>query len=884
MKSIKLYLWLLLLLISINVSGQCVNSPTVTLSKTTGTTCGTASVTVSGNTFGGSATRVYITENGQGSVSPTSASSSPFSFTYTPKSGDIGKTVIITVTTNNPLGSPCVAATRTFTLTVSAIPSAPSIGTITHPTCVVQTGSVALSGLPSSGTWTLTRTPDGVTSTGIGINATVSDIPAGTYTYKVSNSSGCISSQSSSFTIKVPPAVPGIPEHTIDCSLGSGEAVVRVTNPTGTGLTYRLDNGEYQSSTTFSHVKDGNHTITVRNSAGCTAAGSSFVVDCKCLNPAIVILSSTSGSTCINTSLTVTGNTFGGSATGVTITENGAGTVSPVTADRSPFAFTYTPAAGDAGKNVIISVKGNNPDNLDCETTVTYTLSVTDKLPAPVVGTITQPSCILSTGSVVLTGLPSAGTWSLRRLPDGSTITGSGSAYTVTGLLKGSYTFIVTNQNGCASNATMAIVINEQPAIPSTPVIGTITPPTCALPEGSLVISGLPATGQWILTRFPGTIKLTGSGATVKVSGLPSGTYNFTVTNAAGCISMPSQNVIIPAKPENPSPPVIVAITQPTYLNPKGSVFLNGLPTSGSWILIRKPDGSTVQGSGTTITINDLIPGVYTFSVTNSIGCTSSESGEVVIINLDIPVVKITDPAKVCEPATVDIAAPGITEGSTPGLIFTYWKDAGATIQYGTPGKAVSGTYYIKGTNLSGYSDIKPVTVSVIPAPFADAGNDQVLEYKFETKLDAELEKGLTGIWSLVAGKGELFDNSNPKTSVTDLSVGDNIFMWTVTNDICPPALDSVTIKVNDLIPPSLLTPNMDGKNDYFILEGVANSENTELMIFDRWGVQVYKNENYDNSWNGVDFNGKPLPDDTYFYSIKTYYGSFVKGFIVIRK
>ena len=356
-------------------------------------------------------------------------------------------------------------------------------------------------------------------------------------------------------------------------------------------------------------------------------------------------------------------------------------------------------------------------------------------------------------------------------------ITGSGSAYTVTGLLKGSYTFIVTNQNGCASNATVPVVINEQPAIPSAPVIGTITPPTCALPEGSVVLSGLPATGQWILTRYPGTIKLTGSGSTVKVSGLPSGTYNFTITNAAGCVSVPSQNVIIPARPENPSPPVIVTVTQPTYINPKGGVFLNGLPSSGSWILTQNPDGISIQGAGTSITINDLIPGVYTFSVTNSMGCTSSESGEVVIINLDIPVVKITNPAKVCEPSTVDITAPGITAGSTPGLIFTYWKDAGATIEYGTPGKAVSGTYYIKGTNLSGYSDIKSVTVSVIPVPVADAGTDQVLDYQFETNLDAELEEGLTGIWSLVAGSGVLFDNSYPKTSVSDLSVGNNIFL-----------------------------------------------------------------------------------------------------------
>jgi hypothetical protein len=40
--------------------------------------------------------------------------------------------------------------------------------------------------------------------------------------------------------------------------------------------------------------------------------------------------------------VTISGNTFGGSATMVTITENGAGSVSPVSTKISPFAFTYT--------------------------------------------------------------------------------------------------------------------------------------------------------------------------------------------------------------------------------------------------------------------------------------------------------------------------------------------------------------------------------------------------------------------------------------------------------------------------------------------------------------------------------------------------------------
>ena len=206
----------LLLFISTVVLGQCVNGPTVTLSSATGNTCGTTSVAVTGNTFGGSATKVTITKNGAGSVSPTSSTVSPFSFTYTPKSGDIGKSVIITVTTNNPNGSPCVAAKATYTLSVNANPSAPVVGTITNPTCLIPTGSVVLSGLPSTGIWTLTCTPGGITTTGTGTSTTISGLAAGTYTYTVTSSVGCTSSASSNVVIPAQPVSPTSPTQTVD--------------------------------------------------------------------------------------------------------------------------------------------------------------------------------------------------------------------------------------------------------------------------------------------------------------------------------------------------------------------------------------------------------------------------------------------------------------------------------------------------------------------------------------------------------------------------------------------------------------------------------------------------------------------------------------------
>jgi gliding motility-associated-like protein len=105
-----------------------------------------------------------------------------------------------------------------------------------------------------------------------------------------------------------------------------------------------------------------------------------------------------------------------------------------------------------------------------------------------------------------------------------------------------------------------------------------------------------------------------------------------------------------------------------------------------------------------------------------------------------------------------------------------------------------------------------------------------------------------------------------------------------VTNGFCTPSYDTILIEVNNFVIPTLITPNMDGRNDYFILKGLATLGKTELVIFDRKGTQVYKNMNYDNSWNGVDYNKNPLPDDTYFYVLKNGNGKSYRGYVVIRR
>ena len=434
-----------------------------------------------------------------------------------------------------------------------------------------------------------------------------------------------------------------------------------------------------------------------------------------------------------------------------------------------------------------------------------------------------------------------------------------------------------------AATATYTLTVNANPLAPT---VGTITQPICSLPTGSVVLNGLPATGIWTLTRNPGGVTTTGTGTIATISSLAGGMYNYTVTNSTGCVSELSANVIIPPQPATPSAPLVGTITQPGYELPTGSIVLGGLPESGYWTLTCSPGNVTTSGTGITKTITGLTAGTYTYTVTNSFGCTSVVSSNILIFAQSAtPTMIITNPAPVCSPATVDLTAPEITAGSASNLTFTYWADSTATIPNKTPYSATAGIYYIKGTSTAGFFIVKPIMVTVDRVPLANAGPDQVLEFLFETTMNAELTHDYEkGMWSVISGTCVLSDTSYARSSVDNLSVGENKFLWTVTNGVCPASRDTVMVIVHDLIIKTLITPNMDGRNDYFVLRGLNALGKTELEIFDRRGVQVYSNRNYDNLWNGVDYKGNPLPDDTYFCIIKTGNGKTINGYIVIRR
>lgn len=67
-----------------------------------------------------------------------------------------------------------------------------------------------------------------------------------------------------------------------------------------------------------------------------------------------------------------------------------------------------------------------------------------------------------------------------------------------------------------------------------------------------------------------------------------------------------------------------------------------------------------------------------------------------------------------------------------------------------------------------------------------------------------------------------------------------------------------------DLSFPNVFTPNGDGKNERFVIGGLEKYPGSKLQVFNRWGGQVYRSNDYRNDWNGSD-----LTESTYYYILE---------------
>ncbi|GJM31677.1 MAG: hypothetical protein DHS20C18_06780 [Saprospiraceae bacterium] len=121
--------------------------------------------------------------------------------------------------------------------------------------------------------------------------------------------------------------------------------------------------------------------------------------------------------------------------------------------------------------------------------------------------------------------------------------------------------------------------------------------------------------------------------------------------------------------------------------------------------------------------------------------------------------------------------------------------------------------------------------------------------------------------------------------------VGTDEMIYQIESEGCETVTAQVQFEVGDGVAckvPSIITPNGDGINDQFVVPCLLDTQrfsNSSVIIFNRWGDEVFRSKTpYQNNWQGT-YNGEELPADTYFYVIDFGNGTeAVSGFVVIQR
>ncbi len=157
------------------------------------------------------------------------------------------------------------------------------------------------------------------------------------------------------------------------------------------------------------------------------------------------------------------------------------------------------------------------------------------------------------------------------------------------------------------------------------------------------------------------------------------------------------------------------------------------------------------------------------------------------------------------------------------------------------------------------------VYITVVPLPAVNAGNDASINQGESVVLNGTGSG--TPDWMPLTGLSNpvLFTPTASPSSTTQ-------YILTVTDSNNCTNLDTVVIMVIQAVfngkVSNLFTPNGDGLNDNWYVEGIQNYPDNEVFIYNIYGSEVFRKKTYANDWQGT-YNGSELPDGTYYYVIK---------------
>ncbi|MFN0177065.1 MAG: beta strand repeat-containing protein [Saprospiraceae bacterium] len=611
---------------------------------------------------GGAATGQLIANASGGTGSLSYLWSDPFGQTDPTASTLSAGTYTVTVTDDNG----CTSSTQSSIVTAPAVTAA--IAQVNNVSCGGSNdGSATVNGSGGTGNFSyFWNDPAGQNS------ATATGLASGIYQVSVTDALGC--SATASATIQaandVVANIAGISGPTCD---GLSNGTVNVFIPGNTaGFMFQWSDPVAQVTQNAQNLTPGNYTVTITNPDGCTKVLNAAVPTTA---PVTIAVQQINGPLCAGQN-NGTAQVLGGGGTGTLsyLWSDPLGQTTPVAFALSAGNYTVTVTdANGCTQSQFVNVPGTTP------------------LMAQISG-FTAPLCAGQTNGTASTTV-SGGTGAYNWLWSNAQ-----TAQTATNLISGTYTVTITDQNGCSTTATAAIL--STPAL-SLSLVSTVSPACSGQSNGAITVNGSGGTGS--LNFVWGT---TPPQSGIIASNLPSGNYAVTLSDQNGCTTSSSYTI-------SPTTAIVVVINsqQPLCANaPTGSI--TATPSGGT------PVYSYLWNNGqTTETASNLAAGTYTVTISDQNGCTQTQNA----------VISATTPA--INAAVFSSSSPGCAGGNDGAIALSASGGSGAlnfTWSGGGSGSQrnnlLAGTYTVTINDAVGCSSTLDVTLNDGPVFVVELG------------------------------------------------------------------------------------------------------------------------------------------------------------------
>ncbi len=495
--------------------------------------------------------------------------------------------------------------------------------------------------------------------------------------------------------------------------------------------------------------------------------------------------------------------------------------------------------------------------------------------PSPQVIVLNSTNCTTN-GGMVVSGVGNAGDiYNYTVYDTGYTVVGSAQnvtgGFTFSNLPPGFYNVEVYNQTStCISYSTVEIRSALQVDLVQTAVsCGPGNATAIALANGNA-----PYTYTYV---SPTGISQNDSLA----FNVPDGWLVVKVSDNAGCTEFDSIWVI-----SMPAPDASFSYSATSYCSTVDTVFVGTPPTSpGVFMLVSPqsvginvdPQNGNIYLAGSTVVPPYWVVVKYTAGASN---CTASELDSVYIIPQPLaPVVSGPTFLSYCigGPSPVLNVTVPFTEIATWYDNQTTQTTFGNTLVTPLDASSAPGTYYygvISYSLANGNCYSPPVifTVNAIASPQLFTSSDTSVCRNEVVTMNASGCPSCGYTWNPppTAGPGNTpVTATSPSASTTYTVTAVDSASGCVSNASVTVSIDQSGACFFHVY--SGLTPNGDGHNDAWVIDGIDSLPGVRVTIFNRWGYEVWDGHDYDNRsvvFSGQANNGNTLPDGTYYYII----------------